>query len=213
MSVAVARNIAMSNVRYREAIRIFFRLAAFTFLFSVHISVAWALQTGDSVRSKVTQAVSLFPVEPVKARAQLEELGPPALPVIVDIVQTDEHSTPMKKAFLIGIIGQVRAKQADPCLIDLLSDKDPFVRGSAAFWLGKRKHKAAIPKLVDLLGDKEPYITNVRTDPYREQVIFVRDKAIEALQAIVGIALAEPGNRNAQAKAWLRWWQKRQRSK
>lgn len=173
-----------------------------------------AYEPQDDLRAKVSLAVSRpFPKEAEASRKQLEALGAPAIPLIVEVVRSGTNLTPIKKAFLIDVIASMSGQQPDSALIGLLADGDPHVRGMAASYLGKQRLKAAVPHLINLLNDKEVYKTIVQTDPAAEQDILVRDVAIEALQSTTGIALAQQGSKDQQVKAWLRWWQKQQRSK
>jgi hypothetical protein len=171
-----------------------------------------AVNCQDDLGAQVMQAVSLFPSAPQAARKQLRELGPSAFPYVLQMIRDDGGLGTIKKTFLIDVIARSRTEQSASALIELLTDRDPYVRGLAVSYLGKRKYGAAIPHLVKLLDDKGVFVTRVRTDPDREDPVLVRDKAIEALQAITGKAMDARATQDEQAKAWVRWWEKRQRS-
>lgn len=70
--------------------------------------------------------------------------------------------------------------------MDLLADSDPYVLGLAVSYLGKRRYRPVIPHLIKLLDDRGVFVTTIQTDPDREEPELVRDKAMEALQAITG---------------------------
>ena len=178
---------------------------------SASVCVAATYKSQDDLRSKVSQAVSrAFPQEAESSRKQLIALGVSAIPFIVEIVQSGANLTPIKKAFLIDIVASLKGQQSASALTSLLGDTDPYVRGLAATYAGKQRLKVAVPHLVNLLNDKEVYKTIVQTDPFTERDVLVRDVAIETLQAIAGIALAQRGSKDEQVKAWLRWWHKQQ---
>lgn len=167
----------------------------------------------DDLRGRVSQAVNRpFPREAESTRQQLAALGAPALPFIIENIRANASLTPIKKAFLVDVIAGMNGSQSAATLISLLDDPDPYVRGMAASYLGKRRLKDAVPHLVGLLNDKEVYKTVVRTDPAAEEDILVRDIALEALRATTRIALARRSSKDEQAKAWLHWWQRQQRS-
>ncbi len=178
-------------------------------MFLISMCTALTCAPQDNLQAKVIQAVDLpFPQQAENTRRQLTALGAPAIPFIVDVIRSNTSLNPVKKIFLIGIVANMKGEQSTTALVNFLSDSDPHVRGVAASYLGTRKFKAAVPYLVNLLGDKEVYKTTVQTDPAAEQNVLVRDVAIEALQAINGIALAQRGSKEDQVKAWLRWWRK-----
>jgi HEAT repeat protein len=177
-------------------------------------SVGAACEPQGDLRVEVMGAVGRpFPKEAEASRKQLLALGTPAIPFLVEIIRAGDDLTPIKKAFLIDVIGNIKGQQSDSALISLLTDADPLVRGLAASHIGRQKIKAAIPNLINLLNDKDVYQTVVQTDPAAEQAILVRDVALEALQATTGITLAKRGSKNEQVKVWLRWWQKQRKSK
>lgn len=162
----------------------------------------------DGLRSKVAQALSRpFPLEAEASRNQILALGTPAIPFIIERIESAEGLTLIKQAFLIDLIARMDDQQSASALIKLLGDSNPRVRGLAASFLGKKKVKVAIPHLINALQDKEVYLTTVHTHPATEEEILVRDVALEALTAITGITLAQQSSREIQVKEWLRWWQ------
>lgn len=164
----------------------------------------------NDVSTQVSQAIRLISLEPQVVRKEFRKLGPSAFPHILRAIGSDSGLDPIKKAFLIDVIGRSRAKESARTLIALLSDSDPYVRGLAASYFGRRKDKTAIAQLVRLLDDKGIYATRTRTDPVSEEPILVRDKAIEALEAITRSKMKPEATGDEQAKAWQQWWLKHQ---
>lgn len=167
---------------------------------------------GD-VATRVTRALDLMSHQPKAARRELQRIGAPAFPHILRAIREDDGLGPIKKAFLVDVIGKSRTKEAASALTELLSYSDPFVRGLAVSHVGKRRYKPAIPYLVKLLDDKNVFVTNMQTDPDRNEPVLVRDNAMEALQAITGRAIDARATQDERAKAWLHWWEKQQRPK
>lgn len=118
----------------------------------------------------------------------------------------------------MDVIAGMEGERSEAALIDLLSFEDAIVRGAAVSSLGQRKAEAAIPYLVALLEDKSPYLSYMVTHPSggdssaADVTLLIRDIAIEALENITGVSQACKANKDAQAKAWFRWWQDKQRS-
>lgn len=167
---------------------------------------------GD-VATRVTRAIDLMSHQPKAARRELKKIGAPAFPHILRAIRDDSVLGPIKKAFLIDVIGKSRTQEAASALTELLSYSDAFVRGLAVSHLGKRRYKPAIPYLVHLLDDKEVFVTNMQTDPDRNEPVLVRDNAMEALQAITGRTMDAGATQDERARAWVRWWEKQQRAK
>jgi hypothetical protein len=165
------------------------------------------------LRPRVAEATALFHKDPASARSQLQRLGSPAIPFIVEMICSDDEKIPVNKVrrdpFLVDIIAQYRNKESDDALGRLLSSKCPNIRGLAAKYIGNRKTRSAIPKLINLLGDKEIYLGYIVTHGQDYEVL-VRDVAIDALQKITGKKLARRSTKDAQAQAWLEWWTKQQ---
>ena len=107
----------------------------------------------------------------------------------------------------------MRRRRPLSALVELLAESDPYVRGLAISYLCKRRYRAAVPHLIKLLDDRGVFVTTIKTDPDREEPELVRDKAMEALQAITGKRMSMRATQDERARAWLRWWEKRQRSK
>lgn len=184
-------------------------VSACLLLFSVCL---YPVKGQSDVRAQVSQSVRLIPLQPEVARKKLKRLGPSAFPDILRVISDDSGLGQIKKAFLINVIGGSRTKESGSALTVLLSDSDPFVRGLAVSYFGRRRDKAAIPQIVRLLNDKGIHLTQTRTDPASEESIFVRDKAIEALEAITRKKMEPRATRDEQAKAWQRWWSRHQRT-
>jgi hypothetical protein len=206
--------IGISNVKYR-------RLAA-----SPSAVVANAHR--DNTRAKVAAAVALYPREAKAAFKNLRALGAEAIPFILDTIKDNGPiSKPLSinkiaqtNPFLISVIANIPDKQADTALIELLSSRDVIIRGKAAAALGIRKSNTAIPSLIELLNDSKVYLVYVvsrhqrghGTSPTTEVKVLIRDVAVDALEEITGTVLAESDSKRVQAKAWLRWWKKQQKS-
>jgi HEAT repeat protein len=165
----------------------------------------------DDMREKVQAAVGLLLKDRSGAMAQLRGLGEPAVPYVVEILESQKKPTVQVRMALLSFISEARSRESNAALISLLSSSEPYERGFAAVELGRRKLDGGIPKLIALLNDKEIYLSRHITDPYREEHTLVRDTVIDSLQSITGHTLAKGKSREEQAKAWLRWWQKQQK--
>lgn len=164
------------------------------------------LDRHQDLKDSVRKAIDLpFPKDANESREQLLRFGPPATPLIAEAIRSDSKMNPIKKAFLVDVIGRITGEESDSTLISLLSDNEPHVRGLAATYLGKRRVRAAIPNLINLLNDQDVYITITYTDPASEHPVLVRDVAIESLQAVTGTVLAPQGSKEQQAQEWVRW--------
>jgi hypothetical protein len=165
------------------------------------------------LRPRVAEAVAQFHKDPASARSQLQKLGSPAIPFIVERICSGDEKIPVNKVrrdpFLVDIIAKYRTKESDDALMKLLSSKCPNIRGLAATYIGNRRTRSAIPQLINLLGDKEIYLGYIVTHGQDYEVL-VRDVAIDALQKITGKKLATRSNKDDQAQAWLDWWAKQQ---
>lgn len=178
-------------------------------LLTLSICSAASREPQDDVKTQVQESIDLpFPKDAHKSRKELEELGAPAIPYILAVVESDSKMNPIKKTFLIDIIASFRNKSSVSALIDLLSNNDPYVRGVATTRLGKKRSRAALPKLISLLNDQEVYKAIEYTDPSSEQLVLVRDVAIDALQSVTGKVLARHGTKEQQVEAWKWWWRK-----
>lgn len=189
-------------------------ILCFAFALLLQFSVlALGVRAQNNLRSQVSDAVRLFPKDAKTSRNQLISFGDPAVPLIVEIIQSDTNLDPIKKSFLVDVIATLHGEKSSEALISLLADGDPYVRGLVASYVSKRKLQTAIPHLIALLEDKAVYKTVVQTDPSSEEPVLVRDVAIEALQATAGLVLSPGGTKDQQATAWKRWWKRRQSSK
>lgn len=165
------------------------------------------------IATRVTRAIDLMSHQPKAARREFERMGAPAFPHILRAIRDDNGLGPIKKAFLVDVIGKSRTKEAASALTEMLSYSDAFVRGLAVSHLGKRRYRPAIPYLVKLLDDRNVFVTNMQTDPDRNEPVLVRDNAMEALQAITGKTMDAGATQDERAQAWVRWWEKQQRAK
>ena len=94
-------------------------------------------------------------------------------------------------------LGYLRARSASVELERRLQDEGPRVRRCAAMALAWCGDRACVPGLLSSLGDPDWQ---------------VRQSACIALENVTGMdlpfdALAEPGVRSAQARAWRQWWE------
>lgn len=167
----------------------------------------------SEVNDQVSQAIRLIHLQPQAAREQLTRLGARGFPKILEVMHNDSRLGPIEKAFLVAVIGRSKGKDSFAALTVLLSDDDPYVRGLAASYFGERRHKPAMANLVGLLEDKGVYLTRTRTHPASEEPIFVRDKAIEALEAITRKKLEPEAAGDERAKAWQQWWLRHRRAR
>jgi HEAT repeat protein len=122
---------------------------------------------------------------------------------------------------LLHFIVSTEGPEAESAVASLLTDKSAYLRGQTISYLrsfGARKvQQASLPYLVALLKDTEVWLSGkatrtylIKPDPTEIEFEFtVRDEAVEALQSITGMKLAEKENKNEQAKAWAQWWQGR----
>ena len=182
---------------------------ALAFTFAGSCINAAALPQSD-LKEKVAEAVNLFLRDRAQAMAQLRALGDPAIPFVLEILQSDQKPIIPVRLALLSFIAEMQGENSNSALMALFSHNESHVRGFATVELGRRKLERAIPKIVGLLNDEGIYMSFMITDPYREEHKLVRDVAIEALQSITGKTLAKGKSREAQIKAWRRWWQKQQ---
>ncbi len=189
-------------------------ILCFAFALLLQFTVlALGVRAQNDLRSQVSDAVRLFPKDAKTSRNHLILFGEPAVPLIVEIIQSDKNLDPIKKSFLVDVIATLHGEKSNEALISLLADGDPYVRGLVASYVSKRKLQTALPKLISLLNDKEVYKTVVSTDPSSEHSVLVRDVAIDALQALTGKVLARRGTKEQKAQAWMRWWRMQQKRK
>jgi len=171
-------------------------------------------QSQEDLRTKVWRAIDLpFPKDADESRKQLKQIGAPAVPFILEAIESEPEMNPIKKTFLVDVMASIHQESSVSGLMGLLSSNDPYIRGLAATYLGKQKVRASVPKLINLLNDKEVYKTTVYTDPLSEKPVLVRDAAIDALQAVTGKVLARRGTKDQKAQAWIRWWRTQQAKK
>ena len=164
----------------------------------------------EDVKVKTAEALKLLSKNIPEGLAQLRALGAPAVPFVFDYIR--ERHDSIIKIILLPFLSSTKGKEADDAVLSLLWDKDPWLRGYAAYAVGARKLEAGVPRLIELLKDKEVY-THVVVDDGEDYDVLVRDNAIEALETINGLVLEKKGSKGKKAKAWLRWWQKQHESK
>jgi hypothetical protein len=164
----------------------------------------------EDVKAKAEGALKNFNKNVPEGLAQLRALGAPAVPFILDYIR--EGHGPIIKIILLSFVSSTQGKEADDAVLSLLWDKDPSLRGYAVTAIGARKLKAGVPRLVELLSDKGVYNHVVVMDG-EDYDVLVRDNAVEALESINGMVLEKKGSNDKKAKAWLRWWQRQQKSK
>lgn len=200
----------MTNGCYRIKLRVVARLAVLFCILSPLCPPTSAKVQSD-VEAKAQEAINfILNREIPRGMTQLKELGPPAVPYVLDYVSREAYRYPLIKILLLhNFVSLAKGEEADAALIKLLADTQPELRGYAAAELGKRSIKVAVPHLVQLLNDKAN-TTILRDMNDRSPDVLVRDAAIGALEAITEIKLAKGKSKEKQAKAWLDWWQKEQ---
>ena len=179
----------------------------------------------DGVKAKVGDVVRLFRQRKfTEAEAALHKLGAAAIPHLLDFVRAEFPARPPAVSAFLRFIVSTESPEAESAAASLLADKSAYLRGQTIAYLrsdGARKvRQASLPYLIGLLKDTEVWLSGkttrvVRRDPAEivesEFEFPVRDEAIETLQSITGMTLAEKGNKDEQVKAWTGWWQSRQR--
>jgi hypothetical protein len=152
----------------------------------------------------VLRAIELFPTNTGEAERQLISIGEAGIPYIVESLCWENGSV-YRRAFLLQVICRIGGGTSETGLIALLSANSAELRGDAASLLGKAKSKAAVPNLIYLLADKGVVATRFRSH-YPDQLVHVRDRAIEALEEILGISFLKDSSRERQVRAWQHWW-------
>ena len=125
-----------------------------------------ALGGQGDLSAQVSKAVNLFSSSPKLARKELRDLGPAAFPYLLRIIREDRGLGTIKKTLRIDAIARDKTGKSASALVDLLADSDPYVRGLAVSYLGKRRYRPAIPHLIKLL-DRGVFVTTIKTDPDR----------------------------------------------
>jgi hypothetical protein len=177
----------------------------------------------DSAKAKVDEVARLLRQFIFKeAEAELHKLGPAAIPYMLDTVQANLPERPPAVLMFLQFIVSSESPEAESAVASLLSDKSAYLRGQTVAYLSsgaaRKVRQASLPYLVKLLKDNEVWLSGkttrlIRPDPAEiEEIKFafrVSDEAIEALQNITGLKLAEKGGKDEKVKAWEQWWQSR----
>jgi HEAT repeat protein len=103
-----------------------------------------ATQSGDFLEQ-------WYPGREFNLRLSIERTGPPAIPILLKLLQDQKTLFRIYAADELGRLGE---KRAQPALLDMLTDKNHFVRSKSARALGNIGEKAAVPHLVQALGDE-----------------------------------------------------------
>jgi hypothetical protein len=141
-----------------------------------------------------------------EARAALLTLGDAAVEPVEEALGREQHASPPRQVFLVGILDSLKSPNSDRALGHLLADRRPLVRASAPSALGRNHAICAVPHLVRLLGDRAEYGQEVSTDPHQEKALTVATAASKALQTITGLHRKTDGG---DAKGFERWWDRR----
>jgi len=136
-----------------------------------------------------------------RAEEELIEIGEPAVPLLIDALDSDNTRIRIKTINVLGEIGDPRA--VGP-IIDLLKSESPLIRARASIALGELKDTKAVKPLIDvLLDDEESWVRSEAAkalgeigDPraleplvqaLKDEDPWVRDKARDAMMMIDGI--------------------------
>jgi hypothetical protein len=169
------------------------------------------------LKIKIEDAIRLYPRKKITAYDQLSQLGNSSFPFLVEIIRNDDYSPYgriFKKSslnpFLLTVIENSSDHKAEVALIRLLNGSDNLVKGMAMQGLGKKKSQLALPCLIQSLEDGSVFLYNRITDqgPDAEpidEVVTIRDVAIETLEGITGVVLKPSKDNAIKAKAWTRW--------
>jgi len=158
------------------------------------------------------------------AASALGEIGPQAIPALVEAVDDRDAQVRRGAILALGFIGP-EAKEAAPLIIQALEgDAEWLVRSGAANALGWIKPDAseAVPALVQALEDESEYVRSAAADALGEFGAQARD-AIPALIEALGDEYS--GLRSSAARAlrdvsgqdlgedrdrWQQWWEQQQ---
>ena len=198
---------------------------ALSSMFPIAVHARTSPVNQDSAKAKVDEVTHLLrQYKFTEAEAELHKLGPPAIPHMLDAVGANLLGRPPVVSVFLQFIVSSESPEAESAVASLLSDKSAFLRGQTISYLRSfgacKVQRASLPYLIGLLRDTEIWLSGKTTrlinpDPAEiEEIPFeftVGDEAIEALQNITGMKLAEKGNKDEQVKAWLQWWQIRPR--
>jgi HEAT repeat protein len=137
---------------------------------------------------------------PFEAAKALVQIGPPAVPSLVQTLQNRDNNV---RRIAADTLGQIGAAQAMPGLIQALQDSDRDVRYSAAEALGQIGDMQAVPHLICAMQDEDPdvrgnaakalgQIGDIQVVPglimaLQDRHDYVRLKVVEALGQIGGV--------------------------
>ena len=198
---------------------------ALSCMFSIAVHANTSPMNQGGIKAKVDDVARLLQQRKfTEAEAELHKLGAPAIPYLLDVVRAELPTRPPAVSVFLRFIVSTEGPEAESAMASLLSDKSAYLRGQTVAYLrsdGARKvRQASLPYLIESLKDTEIWLSGkttrlINADPAEiEEIKFefaMRDEAIEALQSITGMKLAEKSNKDEQVKAWLRWWQSRPR--
>jgi hypothetical protein len=213
----------MLSKKYRLSLKGIALAVALCSMFSTAVHANTSPVHQDGVKAKVDDVLRLFRQRKfTEAEAELHKLGAASIPHLLDFVRAEFPARPPAVSSFLRFIVSTESPAAESAVASLLSDESAYLRGQTIAYLrsdGARKvQQACLPYLIGLLKDTEIWLSGkttrvVRRDPAEivetEFQFTVRDEAIETLQSITGIKLAEKGDDDEQLKAWVRWWQSR----
>ncbi len=103
----------------------------------------------------VPQLITKLPTEDARERHTLEEIfkgiGDPAVPYLVDALDTDNDYQLRLAALCLGKIGN---RDATPHLVDLFDHENHTVRSNAVTAVGEIKDSSVLPQVISLLSDR-----------------------------------------------------------
>jgi HEAT repeat protein len=117
---------------------------------------ALARIAGREAPLAIPHVLELLDHDIVDASDLVAELGPPAVPAVLDVARRKEGSIRHRAGRSLGLIGS-RFPEAIPALVKALKDKDVGARQAAAeaFWVISRKGREAVPALTETLQDND----------------------------------------------------------
>jgi HEAT repeat protein len=133
-----------------------------------------AVPSGKKIRLLVEALTNVDGVERHAARVQLEKIGPPAVPALIEALQRPSERARWEAAKALGEIRDVRAA---PALVKTLEDEKASVRWLAATALINLGGDALVPLLQGLEGHSDS--------------IWFRDGAHHVLRSLVRDGVAD----------------------
>jgi HEAT repeat protein len=113
-----------------------------------------ATQSGDFLKQR-------YPEMRFNLRVLIERMGPPAVPILLDLLQSPNPLFRLHAADALGGLGEKRALAG---LIDMLRDNDHDLRLRSARALGNIGDPAAAPHLVKALADDDENVRSATAD-------------------------------------------------